>query len=147
MKEILFRGKRLDNNKWIQGYYVKCESDSLSYIIPNTNIYDGYSVVIDETVGQFTGLYDKNNVRIFESDIISIKNEEGEIYRFEVKFGKCGGIENVKHDVGYVSFYFWRNYLGFSLRTDPIYWLNAYDCEVIGNIYDNPELLKEKATS
>ena len=69
-------------------------------------------------------------------------DESGEICRFSVAFGKCGGIQNVDHDVGYMGFYFEPNNeetkycMKYGARNDMIYWLNAYKCEVIGSIHD-----------
>ena len=134
MREILFRGKRADNGEWVDGFYT-CVAD-VHYI--SSGIFDslingiintrGYKV-LPETVGQFTGLYDKNGRKIFEGDIVNYYNGDGEFSPYEVR---------------------WQN-SGFSVlmngNPDLFDELDDYfsrHCEVIGNIYDNPELLKVK---
>ena len=91
---------------------------------------------------QRTGLTDKNGVKISKGDIIRAKG-----YLFFVAFGKCGGVENNPNH-GYVGFYLeaadeaTRKAKSYGLRDDIYYYLE--EAEVIGNIYDNPELLEEE---
>ena len=132
MREILFRGKRTDNGEWFEGFYT-CVAD-VHYIL--SGIFDsltngiintrGYKV-IPETVCQFTGLYDKNNKKIFEGDIIK---------------GKVHEINGYRVRRGVVKYYG----VGFIMNLEPNSWYDQknipFDCEIIGNIYDNPELLK-----
>ena len=156
MREILFRGKVIENGEWVQGFLMKRPSAvhigeySPWYIFvppkdPEDNCH--YWNVAPETIGQFTGLIAKEK-QWFEHDIISVRNDNGEMYRFVIAFGVCGGVKNVKHTVGYTGFHFipaneeTRRCMACGARNDPLYWLNAYDCEVIGNIHDNPELLE-----
>lgn len=145
MREILFRGKRVDNGKWVYGsaenygeYGFGIKEQGL---IKSGTIYVTPKVIL-ESVGEFTGLYDKNNVRIFEGDIVEATSQYDEHYlhRFEVKFGECGN--SGYPEFGYLGFYFDEITTERRLRTDILYWLNDYECKVIGNIYDNPELLK-----
>ena len=135
MREILFRGKRKDNGEWIEGYYVEARDyltgEVITYIFP-TDItlyphseFSGCEEVIPETVGQFTGLIDDLGNKVFDGDI--------------VKGQKL-------YDVGC--------YPNYVTLTTPV----TYDDDlcvfkplhkfvingpvmVVGNIYDNPELL------
>jgi len=126
MREIKFRGKRKDNNKWVYGYLV-IEDKKYAYI--HTGEYDSYYnwdvcyEVIPDTIKEYTGLKDKNGDEIYEGDIVKAK-----------------GI--------------------YSIRVRPVIFKNGMFCiagewsllplgyfielEIIGNIYENPELLGDK---
>ena len=86
MREILFRGKRIDINEWIEGYYAVSPTDSKSYIyakdytevdIAEDGLHVAYRLmqVIPETIGQYTGLTDKNGKKIFENGYMIIDNK------------------------------------------------------------------------
>lgn len=137
MREILFRGKRVQDDKnWVFGSLIQGK-DGCS--IWSEELKD--DVEVDpNTVGQYTGLTDKNGVKIFDGDILKSDDE-----LFVVKYGHCGGVKNVDHEVGYVGFYV--NPCGerterLLIRTDILYWVNEYGVEVIGNIHYgmNPEV-------
>ena len=118
MREILFRGKTLYEGEWITGYLSKEPADSNYYIQPvGKNICD---VVNPETVGQFTGLTDKNGKKIFEGDIVKYENKIYEIKYLE-KYARFA--PSNEHSVFMVCAF---NHL-----------------EVVGNVHDNPELLKD----
>lgn len=124
MREILFRAKKADDGKWIEGFYAQLKP--INGVMGHF-INDGNSraiKIIHETVGQFTGLYDKNGKRIFEGDIVFYRYG---ITNFTVIWKNCGFvIENSR-------------YATISATQEAV---NCLEVEVIGNIYDNPELIK-----
>ena len=149
MREILFRGKRFDNGEWIQGYLIHDK-------FCNTHIpHIGYlfdddidvAEIILGTVGQFTGLTDKNGKKIFEGDLLNgfqypfyrSESDEHNYFAEVIWFtGNCAfGLYTHKHPTAKVK--------GISAgNADFIEEFDSDDWEVIGNIHDNPELLKEE---
>ena len=122
MREILFRGKTTVTGNWICGCLGRNTSTDAPQILPEGHC--SYSLVIPETVGQFTGLTDCNGKKIFEGDIVKLFYKDG----FEV--GLIGW-SNI--DVRYK----------FASPDGTAYGFDVTDTfEVIGNIHDNPELLK-----
>lgn len=125
-REILFRGKRVDNGAWETGSFVRIRiwcSDARTYIADKMTGYN--TPVIPETVGQYTGLTDIHGVKIFEGDIV---NYNGSCHK--VVFESRNG-------TGYFGIVVGENETwGFGNSTP------AYMMAVVGNIYDNPELLK-----
>ena len=128
MREILFRGKRVDNGEWIEGsaintqYDVRGDKHIYIGILTKSEMYPLMQIitwfeVIPETVGQFTGLTDKNGTKIFEGDIILYDEEVGQIIYDD-------------EDAEFI--------LSFGT------WVTDFGCisgrwvEVIGNIHDNP---------
>ena len=125
MREILFRGKQEDNEKWVIGYL----SSKHTITIQTPCGHMDEIVICADTVGQFTGLTDKNGKRIFEGDIAKVlqgKDEDIAYVGFEngafMLYPKTGNIYE---------------------RTLWEYWYNDWDVEVIGNITDNQELLEK----
>lgn len=140
-RKILFRGKRIDNGEWMYGDLIKnLIYDGREKEIRIGDIYfehngdiHGTAVrkVIPETVGQFTGLCDKNGNKIFEGDIV----------RFYDKYLAASGIATVDFENGK-----WKINGHYTTKISSIIWLNLYQTnfgyEVIGNKWDNPELLE-----
>ena len=141
MREILFRGKRLDTGEWVQGFYSRVTDNwtpkNVHFITCFKDLSNGETIltgtysVDPATVGQFTGLTDKNGKKIFEGDIvrvdfhpeyIGIKSRPSYIGVVEYREGAFGIYEKGKG-----TQYFFQHGL---IKT------------VIGNIYDNPELLE-----
>ena len=131
MREILFRGKRMDNGDWVYGYYVHIGPVSCqrAYIIPEyaSSLY--VNEVDPSTVGQYTGLKDKNGKRIFDGDIAKVLQ------------GKDKDIAYVGFENG--AFMLYPKTGNIYERTLWEYWYNDWDVEVVGNITDNPELLEK----
>ena len=139
MREVLFRGKEVADGKWIEGFYSAEEYNPYSgevEHIPRIQII-GKCVslgVIPETVGQYTGLTDKNGVRIFEGDLVRYAERrlggEDVSVAFPVTFDEGGFCAH---------HYFLNNWLRNGLGGNT----KLEDIEVIGNIHDNPELLQK----
>ena len=106
----------------------------------DSDYYDAEKV-LPSTVGQYINV-DCFGTKVFEHDVIAVEDDQGEIYRFCVSFGECGGTKNVKHKVGYMGFHFkpqneeTKVFMEYGTRDDILYWLNAYNCEVIGTVFD-----------
>ena len=130
MREILFRGKR-NNGDWCFGnLFIPDKKDAPTEICIGTNVIRITYDVIPETVGQYTGLTDKNGKKIFEGDICQIK---GISYIDETPFV----IEWNNEYCGW----FWKD-LNFASATDGITQDITKTAKIIGNIHDNHELLK-----
>lgn len=139
MRELLFRGKRIDNDAWVEGFFV-AKADPLLGIMASfilTQEFDTNGILCShmdwykvdpETVGQFTGLTDKNGKKIFEGDLClcnrninSFVDDQVFLISFDAEYGQWVGSSSSSNIVADE----------FSM------------CEVIGNIHDNPELLEE----
>ena len=137
MRKYLFHGKKVDNGEWVEGYYVYDDSgqtteEPAAYIHHLNTHPCGWCLipykVIPETVGQYTGLTDKNGTKIFEGDIIL--------------WGLAPCV--AKYDTENARFMFYENgkYLKNGFNKDTMEMK-----EIIGNIHDNPELLKGGANN
>ena len=123
MREILFRGKKIDGGEWIKGFYAENGHGS-SNIQPKGKFLA--CLVKPETVGQFTGLTDKNGNKIFEGDILESDSE-----RFVVDW-----------DDEFSGFYLTNvnpRYQGVAMFANV-----ADDGYIIGNVHDNPEMLNNE---
>jgi len=136
MREILFRGKRTDTGEWVEGLLITVELDTYSevekakythcIVEPKAEMYRGdlcgFEFVKPETVGQYTGLTDRNGKKIFEGDIIT--------------YGLCACVVKYDANNGRYMLYESNRYKvdGFNVDTMQLK-------TIIGNIHDNPELL------
>ena len=132
MREILFRGKRLDNGEWVYGYYVHIGPVSCqrAYIIPEYTSAIYVKEVDPSTVDQYTGLMDKNDKRIFEGDIVST-----DIARPYLIVEFRDGCFMFNCNDGGKDYYDIMLPILEDAQTEYKYG------EIIGNIHDNPELL------
>ena len=137
MREILFKGKRLDNGEWITGHLLRYGDGRARMVSSNTDIFcfeKDESIIqtvahrVDpKTVGQYTGFVDKNGKKIFEGDIVSIYNSKAFLFAVEwnnqyvLKCTSNGVSDNILNVIE-----------------------SPEDVEVVGNIYDNSELIKEQ---
>ena len=134
MRDILFRGKRLDNGEWVRGNLFVSETDGRTYILAGSRLFTIEWEVDQETVGQFTGLTDKNGKRIFEGDVVIYDNSPYNAYCEPQK-----GVIAWRN--GSLSFKYipWASVMYRPLCSDDFF---AAKCDVIGNIHDNHELLE-----
>lgn len=179
MREILFRGKRADNGEWVEGqllfFKASVGTEAFALIVESCewdNANEWFNLgkrakVIPETIGQFTGLIDKNGKKIFEGDILKGKhnwhswnhssdNTEEEFFAQKIRgaYGKHKSEEYALFDRD--RYFYYRNYAveyyakngGYRVRNGGQFhaltqsYIYNRDLEIIGNIHDNPELLK-----
>ena len=133
----LFKGKRVDNGEWIVGYLYRLSENNPPFIMLRKY---GESYEVDEhTICQCTGLKDKNGNLIWENDIV--KDLFSDVYA-QIKYGSyqsCFDSTKVEHIGFYVN---WFGRYAKSRRKDLGYWINMVDTEIVGNTFDNPELLE-----
>jgi uncharacterized phage protein (TIGR01671 family) len=131
MREILFRGKRVDNGEWVYGYpYENYRNSYLRKLIalpPNEFGRGEYIEVIPETVGQYTGLT-ANGKKIFEGDVVNVNTNKDSLHHSY----------RGRHLI--IKFDEYHRFVASGRLEYPL--CNHYEWEIIGNIHDNPELLK-----
>ena len=137
-REILFKGKRVSNGEWVEGYIVKRPTGEWQIERRCDNPPDGdpmwkkvlitYEVKPD-TICQYTGLKDKNGKKIWENDVVFVTDEDG-----------CSG--RVDTCIGEIEFYEGLWYINGRVQNGLYDIDKCFHIEVIGNIFDNPELLK-----
>lgn len=155
MREILFRGKRVDNGEWVNGYYV-----AANYHWHNRGVHKDWIItaacsnggwfalhgrqpVVTDTIGQYTGLVDKNGKKIFEGDILA-----GDIYPYSHDGEHNYFAEVVWFDnspaLGLYTFKNPQSHVA-GIAAGLSDYMEEFDStkwEVIGNIHDNPELME-----
>lgn len=157
MREILFKAKRADTGEWVEGYYIyhinrticpfgdSIKPEDEQHVI----MQDGFSDwnmprdtvhfdIIPETLCQYTGLQDKNGKRIWENDIVLLREEIQDYeWKAAVKFGNPNGEYNWGWQLVPVG--------ECEMNKDILLWIDMdiANCEVIGNIFDNPELIRQ----
>ena len=132
MRTIKFRGKSIDSNEWLYGDLVRSsDMERCAILVNDRELYDECEVY-PLSIGQFTGLYDKNGREIYEGDIIGCdKPKIKHLIFYNEKEGRFMAALN--GDI--------ENYFIGVCGLDSDRWMSSK--EVIGNIHDNPELLKQ----
>lgn len=147
MREILFKAKRLDNGEWVEGFpffykagqvgMAKCEFMTEIHPVEDNDWFDVtdlYCPKVDpNTLCQFTGLTDKNGKKIWENDIVDLS---GQWWDACGPAGYSSPIVNVKWDEENCGFHPFANY-----DCDCGVYYESNECEVIGNIFDNQDLI------
>ena len=157
MREILFKANRIDNGEWVEGYYLSDNRPNGSHFIVCYCKYEEKTYEIDpSTICQYTGLNDKNGQKIWENDVVDFLGHKGtvkyECGSFGIAYRECIDWEEIESNICPITgcdnaLYACENDNFISLW--EIYWnFNDEDnsvntVEVIGNIFDNPELINE----
>lgn len=144
MREIIFRGKRVDNVEWIYGDILTSAGYSEKvWISERKQLYDGEicgvgaTEVIQSTIGQYTGLTDNNGEEIFEGDIV--KDKKGNLYTVEY------GAYYPSHYASFICQMYGDKIYGFYLKCNGEDYVipEKPQVEIIGNIFDTPEFVED----
>lgn len=138
MREVIFRGKRIDNGEWAFGSYCLAETldrNGNEHCIIEYAANGGSYRVDPSTIGQYTGLTDKNGKKIFENDIIDASKSWWHAYGPAGHSSPIIAVEWNDYHCGFDPFADYDCDCGVYIDPDKV--------EVIGNIHDNPELIKE----
>lgn len=142
MREIIFRGKRIDNRRWVEGHLVVCKTNGRSFITELIEVDEDswlYWEVDPNTVGQYTGLTDKNGKKIFEGDIATL------ISRNPLNYGMTVNAKFLFVNGSFMAYLLDKECLLAELPIRDI--PKDTKITVVGNIYDSPELTKSTIKS
>lgn len=145
MRDILFRGKGIHTGNWAEGNLNTYEGDMRKTYTFISNQYAGSIEVIPETVGQFTGLCDKNGKQIFEGDILQIRNGpycEEPFSSFVIAYGIYRITNSSPTEIIGFYLYWTSDKEEYHKFPNLKWWIEEREAVCIGNIHDNPELLK-----
>lgn len=156
MREFLFKAKRIDNGEWVEGYYIRDQyhigGKDIIFYRKDSDRFTVYTNIIDiETLCQFTGLCDKNGKKIWKNDILMCHGNPKDLVK--VLFGEFG-VRNIETGSIVDKVVGWHYEV---VPTDAIsrcepfcwpmplteYYIERCEMEVVGNIFDNKELLQE----
>lgn len=153
MRTIKFRGKRVDNGEWVKGDLLRMHGVPYIYPDPAPSGWNDYEVIPD-TVGQFTGLLDKSGKEIYEGDVVCANHffVKYDVYTpkpirnaYNIEIDQKGLVTSVSYSRNY-ALEFYPN-KGWIMRNGSdqhrMHSIIEALIEVIGNIHDNPELLKQ----
>ena len=140
-REILFRGKRKDDGKWIEGSLITYPSGNMRIAVTTSShesqvLYGLLEFIIPETVGQYTGATDKTGKKMFEGDIVKLQSNHTSYYIVELyKYQWIFRYINRKTE-----------YYQFDTVDDNFGMKNGIseNVEIIGNIHDDPDLLEQR---
>lgn len=132
MREILFRAKRIDNGEWVEGDLINLPKNNMSIVECGFFTVKSSITVNPETLGQYTGLRDSEGNKIFEGDICNVLNYASDYMRIR---GKMSCV--IEWNESLCGFYG----RGFGIPTG---FAMGEEFKVIGNKFDNPELLERK---